>query len=315
MKSQRMSVDKYLRTFRRERARLLALPEATVRGTTVDLVIRLSLDRLRREKGNGILVIDVCAYLGADSIPRDLLDRVAESMNRHVTAIGWLPALLSYSLVKATTSDITIHTLTQEVARSTHSVRIRKRLVSQAVELVLNWVDDDPDRTRKVAPHLIAVAAHSTSLGMRYPRLAKALSAVSITALVSGERAVATDSAVSALKNLATESDRDAKTAADIILALTATGRYDDAIISARQWIALLETSVDNGPSALSTGYIWSILARALACAGKGAEAVQALRRADLISRANLDEAPLTMMLLMAMTHAYISLPSSSSDC
>jgi tetratricopeptide (TPR) repeat protein len=173
-----VSLEQYLQLVRERMAELLELGEPPDDEQRVATVWSVSLERVHDEAPAAEALLKLCAFLGSDDIPRDLLSEHATQLPQPLagTAADVLAykrlvgAAARYSLLTVTPNRLGMHRLLQAVVRSHIGGEQERTWAQLAVELL---VASFPDQPREVAswpacqellPHALQVAEHAKRL-------------------------------------------------------------------------------------------------------------------------------------------------------
>lgn len=166
----------YLELFRTRRKELWKdeKPPADYRDK-VDTTWNLAMDQVKEEAPESADLLNLCAFLASDDIPRMLFgegsEHFPESLTNPLAVNRAVDALRRYSLIDARPEMLYVHRLVQAVTRDQLSGEERKRWVEAAIQLVnsafptqsddvLTW-----DKCTILFPHAMAVADHAEKLG------------------------------------------------------------------------------------------------------------------------------------------------------
>jgi tetratricopeptide (TPR) repeat protein len=178
IKNAGMWLEDYLKLYRDRREELWKdekpppeYPEAV--GTTWSV----AFEAAHKEEPPAADLLNLCAFLASDDIPRDLLAKAMEdplALNRAISA------LQHYSLIRTDDDSISVHRLVQAVTRDRLSEEERKEWAAAVVRLLdaaLPFKQDDPDTWResgRLLPHALAAAEHAVGAqvgGIEPPRV------------------------------------------------------------------------------------------------------------------------------------------------
>ncbi len=173
-----IALGDYLELFRTRRKELWKdeKPPADYRDK-VDTTWNLAMDRVKEEAPEGADLLNLCAFLAPDEIPRSLFgegnEHIPESLTDTLAVNRAVDALRPYSLIDASPENaaLSVHRLVQAVTRDQLSDEERKRWVEAAVRLVNSAFpsqSDDVftwDKCAILLPHAMAVADHAEKLG------------------------------------------------------------------------------------------------------------------------------------------------------
>jgi len=145
---------------------------------TVATTWSLSIERAREEAPAAYDLLMLCAYLGPDSIPKDLLREGKKSLPRSLSAVlgdtlqmdQAIAALLSHSLIQVEEDSLSVHRLVQAVSRDKAEEDAQKVWAKAALRLVSGAFPDESQDVRtwpqckRLLPHALAVADHAQRL-------------------------------------------------------------------------------------------------------------------------------------------------------
>ncbi len=165
IKNSGTSLEDYLKLYRERREELWKdekppreYPETV--GTTWSIAFAAA----RKEEPAAAKLLNLCAFLAPDDIPRDLLAKVIDdplALNRAITALG------HYSLITADEDALSLHRLVQAVTRDRLSDEEQKQWAGAAVRLLdtmFPFHPDDPatwEESGRLLSHALAVARHA----------------------------------------------------------------------------------------------------------------------------------------------------------
>jgi tetratricopeptide (TPR) repeat protein len=184
----------YLALFREHETELLALGEPTTTEQTVATVWQVSLNRVRASEPTAQDLINLCAFLAPDTIPRALFsDHAAilpEALSRTVckrlsynTAVSIVGR---YSLIAVTPVTLAMHRLVQSVIRASLTAEAQQQWAGVAVRLIFRAFPhgcSDPATWPACAPllpHALATLDHAETLGIEVERTAQLLNEVGV---------------------------------------------------------------------------------------------------------------------------------------
>ncbi|MCK9927768.1 FxSxx-COOH system tetratricopeptide repeat protein [Frankia sp. Mgl5] len=183
IESTRISVGDYLELYRSHEFSALTLGEPSDYPQTLASTWSLALDRLRDEMSAATDVLELCAVLGADNIPRSMLQISAEFFPGPLRAIlsdtilynSAVSGLVRYSLISAGPRTLGIHRLVQVLVRS----RMGARREGDLVRSCLRWLSatfpqegSDPQdwsRCDELLPHLLVLVQHAERSRLELP--------------------------------------------------------------------------------------------------------------------------------------------------
>jgi len=171
----------YLRLFRRRHRELLRRGRpSTDYPDTVATTWELSFQQVQQASPAGADLLNLCAFLAPDDIPRDLLSEGVQHLPQPLADAAADPlafdeavaALRRYSLVEAGADALSVHRLVQAVARDRLTEEARRMWAEAAVRLLnstLPFKHDDLQtwpRSARLLPHALAAAGHAESPGV-----------------------------------------------------------------------------------------------------------------------------------------------------
>lgn len=168
-----ISVSEYRSMFDRYSVRLLTRGQlSTDYPGTVATTWAISFDKVRQLSSAAEGLINVLAFLGAETIPRRLILSRATSLPEPLrTALGdpltlheAIMAVQRYSLVSVQANDYNIHRLVQAVIRDRlgEAGEIWLRAAAALVDAAFEFDHDDPttwEECRRLLPHAIAISS------------------------------------------------------------------------------------------------------------------------------------------------------------
>jgi tetratricopeptide (TPR) repeat protein len=170
----------YLRLFRRRHRELLRRGKpSTDYPDTVATTWELSFQQVRQASPAGADLLNLCAFLAPDDIPRDLLSEgshhlpqpLAEAVADPLTFDEALAALRRYSLIEVRNDALSVHRLVQAVARDRLSDEAPRAWAEAASSLVSSafpsGIQTDVQawpRCSRLLPHALAAAGHAEAL-------------------------------------------------------------------------------------------------------------------------------------------------------
>lgn len=184
----------YLALFREHDIELLALGEPTTTEQTVATVWQVSLNRVRADEPVAQDMLNLCAFLAPDAIPRTLFSNYAamlpEALGRTVGQRLSYNAAVSivgrYSLMAVTPGTLALHRLVQSVIRASLTAETQQQWARIAVGLVSRAFPrggSDPATWPVCAlllPHALATVDHAEALGVELGTTAELLNEVGV---------------------------------------------------------------------------------------------------------------------------------------
>jgi tetratricopeptide (TPR) repeat protein len=149
---------------------------------TVATTWDIAFQQVRQASPAGADLLNLCAYLASDDIPRDLLSAGARYLPRSLAKALADPlafeeavaTLRRYSLIEVSGDTWSVHRLVQAVARDRLPEGDRRRWAKAAVQIVDSAFPsgDDPQDVRtwlvcaRLLPHALVAAGHAEALGL-----------------------------------------------------------------------------------------------------------------------------------------------------
>jgi tetratricopeptide (TPR) repeat protein len=175
------SLAGYLRLFRRRHRELLSRGRpSTDYPDTVATTWELSFQQVQQASPARADLLNLCAFLAPDDIPRELLSEgvehlpqpLAEAVADLLTFDEALAALRRYSLVEVGSDALSVHRLVQAVARDRLSQKAQRPWAEAAVCLVADAFPSDTDpadvrfwpQCARLLPHALAAAGHAEAV-------------------------------------------------------------------------------------------------------------------------------------------------------
>jgi tetratricopeptide (TPR) repeat protein len=156
----------YLRVFRRRHRELLRRGKpSTDYPHTVATTWEISFQQVQQASPAGADLLNLCAFLAPDDIPRDLFSEADPLAFDEALA-----ALRRYSLVEVRDDALSVHRLVQAVARDRLQEKAQRMWAEAAVRLVNRAFPFKQDnlqtwpRSARLLPHAFAAAEHAEAL-------------------------------------------------------------------------------------------------------------------------------------------------------
>jgi tetratricopeptide (TPR) repeat protein len=173
--------------------------------STVATTWLLAMERVQAEQPAGAEILNLCAYLASEDIPRKLAQVYADRLPPTLAATAAdelaitdaLDALRRYSLMEVTSEALSVHRLVQAVTRNRLTIEEQRVWVEAAVALVLAAFPSDSDDARtwpvcaRLFPHAVAASQHAETLGIISPALGALLHRAAIYLMFTGQLATA----------------------------------------------------------------------------------------------------------------------------
>jgi len=197
------SSSEYLTLFQERQAELLSRPGAPARyEATVATTWEISFQEIEKAWPEAADLMNLCAFLAPDDIPRALLTegsrylrgRLAAAVGDPIVLDDTIRELRRFSLIEVSADALSIHRLVQAVARSRLPTEARERWARDAVS-VLNgffphWkepaMEDDPriwSRSVRLLTHALTAAGHPEAMRVAPDSTARLLNEVGICLL------------------------------------------------------------------------------------------------------------------------------------
>jgi tetratricopeptide (TPR) repeat protein len=184
----------YLALLRDHETELLGLGEPSTTEQTVATVWQVSLSRVRVSQPGAEALIDLCAFLAPDVIPRSLLSAHPEILPEALRDVvqgplsfnAALGIIARYSLISLTSENITIHRLVQSVTRASLDRHGQEIWSSAAVRLIFTVFpreSSDPATWTICTPllsHALVTIEHANALDVELGIVALLLNKVGI---------------------------------------------------------------------------------------------------------------------------------------
>ena len=173
-----ISLSAYLKLFQERRKELLNRGKPDAYPDTVATTWDLSFQKAKEEVPASADLLNLCAFLAPDDIPKSLLtvgdehlpETLASAVKDEMALNDAIAALKRYSLMTVADDSLSVHRLVQAVARDRLSYEMRKRWAEAAVRLVNDAFPYDSDDVRTwvvcsaLLPHALAAAGHSEEI-------------------------------------------------------------------------------------------------------------------------------------------------------
>lgn len=173
-----ISLSAYLKLFQERQKELLSRAKPDAYPDTVATTWDLSFLKASEDVPASADLLNLCAFLAPDDIPKSLLIDGAEHMPEPLASAvkdemafnDAVAALKRYSLLTVTEATLSVHRLIQVVARDRLSEKERKRWADAAIRLVNKAFPQGSDDVRTwdecsvLLPHALAAAVHAEEL-------------------------------------------------------------------------------------------------------------------------------------------------------
>ena len=172
-----ISFSDYLKLFQKSQKELLGRGKPDAYPDTVATTWDLSFRKAREEVPASSDLLNLCAFLAPDEIPKSLLsgggehlpESLASTVADEMAFYDAVAALKRYSLMTVTDDSLSIHRLVQAVTRDRLSENEQKAWAEAAVRVVEDaFPDSDDVRTWSecsvLLPHALAAAEHARGL-------------------------------------------------------------------------------------------------------------------------------------------------------
>jgi tetratricopeptide (TPR) repeat protein len=170
----------YLRLARERTVELFGLDRPVGDEQRVATTWSVSLDRVRTQAPAAEALLDLCAFLAPNDIPRDLPgydpDRLpfplAQAVRDPLAYNEAVRALSRYSLATVTPTALGVHSLVQVVVRARLGPEDERRSAAAAVGILIrgfperSWEAAAWSACQRLLPHVLAAAEHAQRLGV-----------------------------------------------------------------------------------------------------------------------------------------------------
>jgi tetratricopeptide (TPR) repeat protein len=187
----RCSISHYLELFRTRRQEILKKGKISPDyPETVATTWEISFRKLQEEAPAAAALLNLCAFLAPDDIPREILEKGAAHLPQDLAAavkdpLAWdeaLAALRRYSLLEVGEDSLAVHRLVQAVVRDRLDEEGQKQWAGAAVETVNAALSADVDTNVKIwpwysrlLPHALAAAAYGETFEIALPAAGRLL--------------------------------------------------------------------------------------------------------------------------------------------
>ncbi|MEA2045650.1 MAG: FxSxx-COOH system tetratricopeptide repeat protein [Euryarchaeota archaeon] len=172
-----IALGDYLELFRTRRKKLWEDEEQSQDyRDKVETTWSVAMDRVKDEVSVGAELLNLCAFLAPDDIPRMLFSEenahLPESLADLLAVNRAVDALRRYSLIDASPERLSVHRLVQAVTRDRLSDEVRERWAAAAARLVNEAFPPKSDDVRTwpecslLLPHALAAAEYVEGLGV-----------------------------------------------------------------------------------------------------------------------------------------------------
>lgn len=173
-----VGLDAYLRLVQERAVELFGLRQPTGAHRRVATVWSLSLERVEQEAPAAEALLDLCAFLAPEDIPRNLLGEHPQvlpeklrELARDVLAYNHVLGVLSgYSLATVSPTALGLHRLVQAVIRGRLTEDKQSYWTEIGINLLRGSFPPEPDKVttwpicQQLFPHLVAVTDHAERL-------------------------------------------------------------------------------------------------------------------------------------------------------
>jgi len=168
----------YLKLFQERQKELLSRGKPDAYPDTVATTWDLSFQKAREEVPASADLLNLCAFLAPDDIPKSLLtdgvehlpETLASAVKDEMALNDAVAALKRYSLMNVADDSLSVHRLVQTVARDRLSGKERERWAEAAVRLVNGAFPQKSQDVRTwedcsvLLPHALAAAGHAEEI-------------------------------------------------------------------------------------------------------------------------------------------------------
>jgi tetratricopeptide (TPR) repeat protein len=188
------SIAHYLELFKAQRRELLGQGQGTPDyPESVATTWELSFQKVKQQAPAAADLLNLCAFLAPDDIPRELLAQGAAELPKGLARVikdplaldKALAALRRYALMEIAADALAVHRLVQAVARDRLGKRAREKWAGAAVALVNATLSEDVDTNletwpwyARLLPQALAAAGQAEALGAARPAAGRVLNQV-----------------------------------------------------------------------------------------------------------------------------------------
>ncbi|HYJ05725.1 MAG TPA: FxSxx-COOH system tetratricopeptide repeat protein [Chthoniobacterales bacterium] len=203
IESAQTTLKHYLALFRERRLDLLKrVPPSTDYPETVATTWELSFQRLERESPVGVALLELCAFLAPDDIPRDVIvsgaeylpEPLCETVGDGLSFDDAVSAIRRFSLMDVSgASGFSIHRLVQAVVRNRLAVEKRNQWAEAALRVINKAFPDDSDDVQvwkecdRLMPHALTTAEFAEHFGVALRETSRLVNQVGIYAMGRAE--------------------------------------------------------------------------------------------------------------------------------
>jgi len=176
----RITLSNYLKRFQEQQKEVLERGKPVSYPATVTTTWEMSFKQVQEASDTGADLLNLCAFLAPDDIPKSLLVGGARHLPPSLAPIvaddlefdEAVAVLMRYSLITGSSDNLSIHRLVQAVTRDRLEEDDRKRWSEAAVQLVDYAFPRDSDDFHNwpvcslLLPHALATAGHAEELGV-----------------------------------------------------------------------------------------------------------------------------------------------------
>ena len=287
-----MSFAEYLKLYHERRLELLKRGKPDKYDDTVLTTWEISFRRATEESKVALLLLAICSFLDADSIPAAMLSEAAVDKVTYAEAVA---ALTRYSLLTSRQEGegesarvfLSVHRLVQEVVRDNLPANVSEVAIGAAVAVLERAFPYDSDDVRtwpdciRLLPHATSVLGHATLLRNSPQGMASLMNQVALYHLARAEYSLAEPLMLSALasdeQSLGPEHPNVAIRLSNLASLLQATNRLSEAEPLVRRALAIDEKA--HGPEHPEVAVRLNNLALLLQATNRLAEAEPLMRR------------------------------------
>jgi tetratricopeptide (TPR) repeat protein len=294
----------YLKLLATRSRELFALGRSPASEQTIATVWSVSLSRLSIEAPIAKELLQLCAFLDPEDIPRTLLEDypdklpepLASAVQDRLSYQQALGGLSRYSMAAVTTEAVRVHRLVQAVVRQSLAEKEQRRWARAAVRLVLAAFPERPDEVAawpaaaRLLPHALAVTTHASTLDVGFSETATLLNQAAGYVYSRADYADAKVMEEQALKILEARPFLDHPAAVGVLdnlgNALSQLGDYEAARAYHERAVAAAEAKL--GPNHPGVAFVLNNLGATLHRLGRHDAARKVLERALATHRAHL---------------------------
>lgn len=159
-----MSIDRYLRIYRRRRRELLAKGAPDTHPHPVTTTWEMLVDDITERSPLAESILEVCSFLWGDDIPLSLFEKAFDDQVGDLELEDAVGELVQYSIVDRDTTTLRLHPFVQELIRAQLTPERQQECVSRGASLLKAGIPADTTAAEAdmsawsvVFPHLLAL--------------------------------------------------------------------------------------------------------------------------------------------------------------